>query len=327
MIFFFICLFAITLSGLFFYQHQLRLLSNLQQEQSDYSRHYAFIGDKSNTFLQNAYEAAKEVGESSGDYVEFMGANLDITYSTPELMSIAIAAGVDGIIVSADDSTSLQSSIDEASAAGIPVVCIGGDVYGSSRKSYIGVSYYMLGQEYGRQIAALATSEVQNVLILTSPTERSSTQNLIYSGILDYMSRYELSDLFSFESRPAGDGSMFSAAEAVTDLFSGEDLPQILVCLDETTTTAACQEIVDSNHVGDVSIFGYYMNSTIQSALSKRIMVATIMISAADYGTNAVQCLDEYIDTGFVTEFVSLDFDVVTPRNLTSYTAESGDDS
>ncbi len=310
---------VLTVGSLLFYQWQTSEFLKSTSSSITYERHYAFVGDRSSSFLQSVYEAAYQTGVDNGDYVEFTGEDLESNYSTSTLMKIAMASDVDGIIVNADNNNELIEEINAANEQGIPVVCIGTENYGSERKTFIGISNYTLGQAYGKMIAERATSQKQDVLILKSSDERVSSQNLVVSGMIDCVGKEGLADKFSFASQTAGDGTMFSAAESVTDIFAEKDLPSILVCLDETTTTAACQAIVDSNHVGDIMVLGFYMNETIQSAIEKSILDATVTVSPVLFGSNAVSCLDTYIEDGFVTEYVPIDIETVTQANIRDY--------
>lgn len=309
----------LTALCLLLFEAGMKKLTATPDGSPDYARHYAFIGDSSSVFVREVFDAAQKEGALSGDYVSLMGEGLDIRYSELQLLDIAAASRVDGIIVSANAGEEMLQAINEVEQAGIPVVCVGTDSYGSLRQSYVGISYYTLGQEYGEVIASLATDAVQKVTILTSPNEKNRGQNLVYSGIVDYIGKAGLSSRFSFETMAAGNGTMFSAAESITDLFNSSDLPQILVCLDETNTTCACQSIVDTNQVGDVTILGYYVNDTIKNAVEKQIIPATLTVNAGEIGRSSIRCLDEYLENGFVTEYIPIDIDTLTADNIDAY--------
>ncbi len=313
----------ITVSTLVLFELQVRSLMPSGEPGLSYRRRYALIGDRTSSFLNSVCESAKARAAESGDYVEFTGKTLDVDYSAPELMNIAVASRVDGIILDADDSTAMSDAIRDANDAGIPVICIGTDSYGSPRKSYVGISYYTLGQEYGKFITShLVTDNVMHVLVIASPEEHVTGQNLVLNGLRDYISSQHRTSRFQVTSQILGDSGMFSTAEAVADLFTASSpgtLPDILVCLDETSTTSACQAIVDSNHVGDVQILGYSLNDTIVNALQKGIIPATLAVSTQEIGEKAVDDLNEYLDSDFLSEYSSIDISTVTAANLDSY--------
>jgi ribose transport system substrate-binding protein len=99
--------------------------------------------------------AAKEIGQKFGVHVA-------IEWKTPATESAAEQAAtvrrfikdrVDGIAVAATDAASLSPAIDEAVAAGIPVVCYDSDAPKSKRMAYVGVDDVEFGRAIIRQLA------------------------------------------------------------------------------------------------------------------------------------------------------------------------------
>ncbi|MCI6637430.1 MAG: sugar ABC transporter substrate-binding protein [Bilifractor sp.] len=308
-----------TIVSIAIFKRQVRALSDLSSAGSQFRYNFAYIGDKSSSFQKAVYDYALSEAEKNGDYMEFTGKNLDTSYTIPQLMDLAIQSKVNGIIVNGDDSEDLKSAINHAVDAGIPVICVGTDCYGSGRQSFVGVSYYNVGEDYGDTLSSLANNRRQNVLVIASPEEKTTGQNLVISGIKNSLEKNHVLDRFSISSKTLGDGDRFSTAEAVTDLFESSSLPDILVCLDETTTSSVCQTIVDTNHVGDVTICGYYRNDTILNAVQRKVAAMTLTVSPEEIGRTAVDNLLQYIDTGFVTEYSPIDIEIITPDNVRKY--------
>ena len=118
-----------------------------------YSGYYVMIvDDRKDSFWQAVYQGAYEAGQEENIYVELLGENLSREYEKTDLMRIAIASEVDGIIVVADESDSMTELIDTATEEGIPVVTLYSDNTKSKRCSYVGIGSYNLGREYGRQV-------------------------------------------------------------------------------------------------------------------------------------------------------------------------------
>jgi len=301
------------------FQRQVHALSNLSETGPDYKYHFAFVGDRSNSFQNAVYNDALKEAEKNGSYLEFTGKNLGTSYSVPELMNLAVSAKADGIIVNGDDSESLKSAINQAVKAGIPVICVGADSYGSKRQSFVGASYYNLGEKYGNMLRSLVKNRQQSVLVIASPEEKTTGQNLVISGMQSILEKNHVMNRFSISSKTLGDGDSFSTAEAVTNLFEEKNLPDILICLDETTTSSVCQTIVDTNRVGDVTIYGYYMNDTILNAIQKNVAALTLTVSTEEIGRTAVDNLLAYIKDGFVTEYSSIHIETITAENVQQY--------
>lgn len=117
-----------------------------------YDRYYMMITQEDQSgFWQSVYQGAYERALQENVYVDWLGKDSFRDYSVAEQMEIAIASGVDGIIVTASEAEELTALIDRADAAGIPVVTLYGDNTQSARCSFVGVGSYNLGREYGRQ--------------------------------------------------------------------------------------------------------------------------------------------------------------------------------
>ncbi len=129
-------------------------MGNVQEETSgeSYDRYYMMITqDDKSSFWQSVYEGAYDRALQDNVYVDWLGNDRFQAYSVEEQMEIAIASGVDGIIVTASEEEEMTDLINQADAVGIPVVTLYGDNTQSARCSFVGVGSYNLGREYGRQ--------------------------------------------------------------------------------------------------------------------------------------------------------------------------------
>ena len=149
----------VTLSGMVVFKMQFDARNSIQSEEEyvEYDKYYAMITDNDRSdFWQAVYNGARQEGIAENAYVEFFAGNVGTRYTAEERMEIAIAAGVDGIIVEGNDSHALRDVIGKAKENGILVVVISQDVTESERISFVGIGRYDLGQTYGRQTCDLA---------------------------------------------------------------------------------------------------------------------------------------------------------------------------
>lgn len=309
---------AATAGCLVYFRWQVGKISCLKTEEREFSNHYAFITtDNDNQFFRTVYEAAKAEGEKRNDYVELMGDGLAVDYSRDELMRIAVHAKVDGIILEADENERTMELIEQAETAAIPVITVGSDCTGSTRQGFVGISNYSLGQEYGRQMLASADEDVQKVLVLMNMNTANSSQNIIYSGLCEMIENSDKKDKFIIGTTAIDDSSPFGAEESVRNIFmQGDELPDIMICLNELNTNCVYQAVVDYNKVGEIKIFGYYENDSIKDAISKEIVTCTVSIDTEQMGKYCVEALDEYKETGYVNEFMQTDIVLITEQNV-----------
>lgn len=313
----------VTVCSLVYFRVQVTELNTVENtEYSEYDRHYALITDDlEKSFWDSVYEGTKEEGDKSGAYVERLGKNLAVTYTKEELMEIAIDSHVDGIILEADESEVTTQQIERATENGIPVVTVLSDNANSARKSYVGISNYNLGGEYGKQIMKLLNGEHQKVLILMNVNTEDSAQNIIYTAIQETLEKAGVDmSLVNIETAAISDDGAFSAEESIRDIFmDAENLPDIIICLNELNTTSTYQAAVDYNKVGVINIIGYYSSDTILRAIDRNVIQATISVDTAQMGRYCVQVLDEYIATGHVSEYFSVDISQITAENVDDY--------
>ena len=292
-------------------------------------KHYAFICETGQEgFYGSIYEGAREEAEQNGDYLENMGGNHAFSRDKFELMELSIDAGVDGIIINAGESEAMGELIGRADEKGIPVITVGSDNTSSARKSYVGFGYYDLGVNYGKELLKSATDEKKTVLVLMSPDAEDSSQNIIFQGIRETIERSDATGSFKLETMAVPDTSAFGADESISALIMRDDeLPDVMICLNEIYTTCVSQALVDYNRVGQTIVFGFYENSTILSAIEKNIIFATVTMDTGQMGSYCIEALKEYEETGYVNEYIPADIRVITADNIDEYLSEkNGED-
>jgi ribose transport system substrate-binding protein len=327
----------VTLVGIVIFKMQIDAVDLPEDEKSytEYNKYFAMITDNDKAdFWQDVYAGAKQSGEEQGNYVELFASDMGQDYSVEERMEIAIAANVDGIIVEGNDVVTLRRKIEKAKENGIPVVVVNQDLTDSERISFVGLGRYDLGQTYGRQTCELAETLLENreknaesgeeplqVMVLTGQEPDSNGQNLLISGIREEIAKNEeLANQIVLETYPINDSGSFAAEEAIRDIFVGnEDVPDILICLNEIHTSCAYQALIDYNRVGITNLIGYYDSETILNGVSKEIIYSTISIDAKQMGRYSVDALSEYLETGYVSEYFTVDTYVINRDNVAEY--------
>lgn len=316
-----------------------------------YDRYYVMItDDRKSSFWQSVYEGAHRHGLENNVYVDFLGENLSKEYSREELMRIAIASDVDGIIVEASEGEEINSLIEEADAQGIPVVTCYNDSIHSSRCSFVGVGSYNLGCEYGRMalflLANIIAKENQTIMvekngnslqfktddrdkvqvaILVNAHANNRNQSILYSGIQETIKAEKSTDV-EIEILPVtvNDNNAFSVEESIRDIFMEGEVPDIFICLNELSTTCAYQAVVDYNMVGKVSILGYYVSDTIVNAIDRSVIYATMDIDTEQMGSYCVDALEEYHELGYTSQYFAADVTVISQDNVEQYLDKEG---
>lgn len=316
------------LSGIWIYfQKSLDRVDFSEGEHAvSYQRHYLMISnDKDTEMWQSIYDSAAQTAENANAYVELLSTEETKGYSQADCIRIGIAAQVDGIILEPDGSEEEYELIDEAAKEGIPVVAVMTDNSSSSRISFVGLNSYQLGNTYTEQIIGML-NEVGETSITFLSTSSSKTQetNLIYSQVKKELeSRRRIDQFVELNEYCVDSSADFDTEEFVRDIFvNNDDLPDILVCMDEVVTKCVYQALVDYNQVGNVKVIGFYYSDVILSAIDKGIIASSITLDMEEIGKYSVNALEEYLSFGHSNSYYSVAQHVITKENTRSYRTE-----
>lgn len=275
-------------------------------ETNDYQYHCAFITNSVTAFWDSAYEAAREEGIPNGIYVEDFGKNLDLSYTTNELLKMAIAANVDAIILEADGNYSTTLLMNKAVDAGIAVSTIYRDNMTSERYSYTGINNVTIGYDYGTLALKYADDTDSNVMVLLDSQEQDTESRLLISGIGKALEE-QRSDM-KLDTMKLNNSNTFEVEESIrTFLKNNHDKTDIIICTTLQQTQFASQIAVDMNYVGDFKIIGSYQNDSVLEYISNGVISANIVIDAAQMGKRAVDNLSEYLEYGHTSDYSQVD--------------------
>ena len=320
-------LFFATVAGLFYYREMIKNLGEAREEVfNEYPRLYAFIAEDPDSQLSNRiYREISEYAAEKECYVEMTGQNLSTSYSKADRLNIAISSKVDGIILEGDDSEETAMLIDKATANGIPVVTVLSDCEGSARKSYVGLNNYSLGSEYGSELVAIGEKNKKsplNVLIFLDGDDGNS-DDIIHLAIQEFVT----GRLITLSSAVVDTSTPFSSEEGVMSVIDSlERIPDVIICLNDRTTESAIQCIVEKNLVGKTTILGYYDSETIRKAIDKGSVYATFAIETKTVARQCINALNEYNNTGFVSQYNPANYILINRGNLDSYDPDGGAD-
>lgn len=308
----------IILAGMFYYKYRISELGLTEQDEyKQYDYHYVIISEEADsTFWKAIYQGAMEKARKNNVYVEKIGSDLSIKYSLQDLMKIAIASKVDGIILEPNGDEDMNELIDKAYKADIPVVTVLKDTPRSKRISYVGKNSYDQGQTYAREILQAVREGVKNITVLLNNDPNDTTQKVIYSNIVGAVAKHRV----TVKSVMVNTKDAFSSEDSIRKIMMDKvNPPDLLVCLTESDTRSAYQAVVDYNKVGQVGIVGYYNSDMILLAIEKNIVRSTMTLDAKQMGANCVEALTEYKKTNYVSEYYSVDINVINKNNVKDY--------
>lgn len=287
---------------------------------NEYSKHFAMIAqDFSGEFWNNVCECAKEYADKKGIFVEKVGENLPDDYTIADYMKICMASKVDGIIIEPDGSKEVERLINKAAEAGIPVVTVINDAPDTKRVSFVGINTYQMGQVYSKELSSLMDKKTRRVCILM---EKNTAGNDIIFGQIKSTLLQGIGSKINISVQPyyIEDKAAFDAEEGIRNLFlNSPRLPDIVVSLSETASECVCQAAIDYNKVGSVKIVNYYSSTSTLKAIKKGIVSKSIELDEKQLGEGSVRALSEYIKSGHVSDYISVDMNVISKKNVNDY--------
>ena len=163
------------------------------------------------------------------------------------------------------------------------------------------------------------------VMVLIDEDLANGTQSIISTAIREQVEDEDMSKRIEITNRAINNEKEYSAEEEIRDIFVGQDdIPDVIVCLSEKNTLCVEQTVVDYTKVGEVEIFGYYTSPTIENAISKNIIRSTIVIDTKQMGRYSVAALDEYRQSGYVSDLYFIDVSLVTADDVSADSEEGG---
>lgn len=310
-------LICLVLYTSFEYYDLLTLQQQYDPEISEitYQHHCAFITDNyEDPFWDAVYEGAKEQGKECGIYVENFGKDLYLTYSTDELLKMAISASVDAIIVEATGAESTRFLINEAIGKGIAVSTIYKDDMDSQRYSFTGVNNFRMGYEYGELALKYSHSDADTITVLLDEEESSAEQRLLISGIgraIQEKGKEITLDTLTLDSQ-----STFDVEEQVREFMkNSHGITDTIICTDLVQTQAVSQTAIDLNYVGDFTIIGSYESVSVLEALKNGVISANIVVDTDQMGRSAVTTLQEYLTFGHSTDYTTVNTTTIGKQN------------
>lgn len=305
-------------------ERKLEIKNETQTEEKIYKKHIAMINeDPSEEFWTSIYQSAKAEGEKQSIYIENFGEKFVEDFSTAELMEMAIAAKVDGIIVRPDASVETGETMKRAEKENIPVMTILSDVKDSGRFCFVSGNDYAIGEMYGNQIAGEVAKRAEHkdgkvkVEVLIDAASNEVAPNLIYSGISETTA--SMGNQMELSSSVVDNSSNFESEEMVRNLLLGDEIPDVLVCLSVIDTISAYQSVIEYNCVGKTSIIGYYISKDTLEGIEKGIIKGSVLIDPESLGKTCVKGMEQYMNQGYVNEYLTVSPILIVEDNVQRY--------
>ncbi|MCR5720036.1 MAG: substrate-binding domain-containing protein [Lachnospiraceae bacterium] len=303
--------------------HELNVIHEIRNEDNKdipvYKAKYAFVSsDDEDELVKAVYDAAFNYGAQRDIYVEDFGALRTGNYSIEELLQMAVYSAPDGIILCGDNDEEINDVINQAVDKGIPVVTCVSDREQSKRQCYVGSNYYTMGMEYAKALEELVDSDDDTCLLMVPETLSTVSRNTLITTIMGELASKNRNIVLDVQ--PVDTSDNFVVEEKVRDLILDSNAsPDVVICLNPNITSTMYRMLVDYNRVGDISVIGYYNSESILKGIYKKVIYSSVTVDAVAIGENSVKAVSEYIDTGFVSDYIPVDVERIDGDNVEKY--------
>lgn len=288
-------------------------------DEKSYTYHVAMISaDASDIFWDSLYDEACRAGEESDIYPEDFGSELNEEYEIEDLVEMAIAAKVDGIVVESTETEEMQELLAAAADSDIPVVTLMNDTPESGRISYVGANSFTIGEMYGREVMKALRQDGTSAAVLIPVNDEDISPNYIYSGISETIAG--ASRNIQVTTVRTGEDNEFVSEESVRNLLLNNDTrPDAIVCLSATDTISAYQCVREYNLVGEVKIIGYYTSPEILEGIRNGVIESTVVVDADEAGRLCIRAMEEYLEQGYTSEYFPVSVELINQENVSDY--------
>ncbi|WMJ88666.1 sugar ABC transporter substrate-binding protein [Anaerocolumna sp. MB42-C2] len=263
-------------------------------------------------------EGAKAAEREYGVYVEFVPVSRKDAGVIKEAVEKGINAGVDGIAFQPADTKQTQDILAEAKKQGIGLLTYENDSFNIPNTPMVGSSSYNIGTMAGN-MAVNATNGKSNVVVVMNEAGEQGDvlyRNLLIQGIMESFSKYgtiNIRDIFTLNK------DMFEAERVTSSIISDVKNVDLIICLDERSTPAVAQVLVDNNMVGDVKIIGYGFMPQTLDYIKRGVIYGTVCPNSYEIGYYTVKQLTQSLKGEQISDYTPTEVYSIDAKNVNQY--------
>ena len=268
-------------------------------------------------FFNQMNEGAQAAADAAGVNLVIFNANNDPAAQNSAIETY-IQQGVDGLAVVAIDVNGIMPAVEQAAAAGIPVVAIDAILpEGGPQLAQIGVDNGTAGADLGAVFNEWATaaggakigivgalnSFIQNVRLDGFEGAVSGTAGVTMAGTVD------------------GQNVQDTALAAAENLMTANPDMTAIYATGEPALLGAIAAVESQGRQADVKVFGWDLTASAIAGIDAGYVEAVIQQDPAGMGAAAVEALNTITGGGTVEKNISVPVTIVTKENVDDFRA------
>lgn len=260
-------------------------------------------------FFNDMNRGAIEAAEKAGVKLVIFNANNDPAAQNSAVETY-IQQGVDGFAVVAIDVNGIMPAVEQADAAGIPVVAIDAILPEGPQKAQIGVDNAKAGADLAAYFDANEASRKLGIVGALN----SFIQNVRLDGFKD-----GVTEDVAVVGTVDGQNVQNVALGAAENLMTANPDMTAIYATGEPALMGAVAAVVSQGRQSDVAVYGWDLTAQVIDGIDDGFVKAVIQQDPAGMGAAAVDALVTLTEGGSVPESISVPVTIVTKENVDAF--------
>jgi ribose transport system substrate-binding protein len=269
-------------------------------------------------FFNQMNDGAQKAADAAGAKLVIFNANNDPAAQNSAIETY-IQQKVDGLAVVAIDVNGIMPAVQQAAAAGIPVVAIDAILPEGPQKAQIGVDNAKAGADIGKFFLDYVKSDMSGkVKFGVVGALNSFIQNVRQEGFEKTVKGVEgITTAGVVDGQNIQDNALAAAENLIT---ANPDMTAVYAT-GEPALMGAIAAVESQGKQSDVKIFGWDLTAQAIAGIDAGYVTAVIQQDPSAMGAAAVDALKKVSDGGSVEKTISVPITIVTKANVEPYRA------
>lgn len=265
-------------------------------------------------FFNQMNEGAQQAADAAGAELVIFNANND-SAAQNSAVETYITEKIDGIIVVAIDVNGIMPAVEQADAAGIPVVAVDAILPDDGpQKAQVGVDNAQAGADMAAYVNEFAASNGSLQLGVVGALN-SFIQNVRKDGFVDALDGVEV--IATVDGQNVQDIAL-SAAE---NLMTANPTMNAIYATGEPALLGAIAAVESQGRQNDVTVFGWDLTAQAIDGIDAGYVEAVVQQSPAGMGASAVDALVALTSGNEVDSQIDVPITIVTKENVDDFRA------
>lgn len=264
-------------------------------------------------FFNQMNEGAQQAADAAGAELVIFNANNDSAAQNSAIETY-VTEGVDGLIVVAIDVNGIMPAVEQADAAGIPVVAVDAILPdGGPQKAQIGVDNAQAGADMAVYVNEFAGTIDGGMQLGVVGALNSFIQNVRKDGFVDALEKVEV------VATVDGQNVQDIALAAAENLMTANPTMNAIYATGEPALLGAIAAVESQGRQEDVTVFGWDLTAQAIDGIDAGYVEAVIQQSPSGMGGSAVDALVAITAGDTVDMQIDVPITIVTADNVDEF--------